>query len=153
MNIHKCDEAARWKAEVLQMMWARAKDHAAGPREAKDPTPMGHSLPWTPPSSEVPLPDVGWDAMGCHLPWMPSPLEVSPSLDATSSHRTPLPRDTGPVSIPTWQSLFLHAGPWRPAGVGCWSGKDTPPFPGRAGQGSSGQLFFLVRMPSGCRSP
>lgn len=30
MNIHKCNEAARWKAEVLQMMWAGAKDHAAG---------------------------------------------------------------------------------------------------------------------------
>lgn len=32
MNIHKCNEAARWKAEVLQMMWAGAKNHAAGAR-------------------------------------------------------------------------------------------------------------------------
>lgn len=30
MNIHKCNEAARWKAEVLQMMWACANNHAAG---------------------------------------------------------------------------------------------------------------------------
>lgn len=30
MNIHKCSEAARWKAEVLQMMWDGAKKHAAG---------------------------------------------------------------------------------------------------------------------------
>lgn len=32
MNIHKCNKAARWKAEVLQMMWASAKNHAAGAR-------------------------------------------------------------------------------------------------------------------------
>lgn len=91
MNIHKCDEAARWKAEVLQMMWARAKDHAAGPSEAKDPTPMGHSaLDTTLFGGATPG---CW--MGCH--GMPSALDAIPFGGVTLSGCHLQPSDATPT--------------------------------------------------------
>lgn len=79
MNIHKCNEAARWKAEVLQMMWAGAKDHVAGARaQARQRT----------------LPP--WDTIcpGCHPLWRCHPFGChQQQLHATPSHPMPPPWD------------------------------------------------------------
>ena len=79
MNIHKCSEAARWKAEVLQMMWDGAKKHAAGAGHSQ----MGGSGGLHP-TSPQPARGMGWDGMGwegmangCRHQ-MPPPLECIP---------------------------------------------------------------------------
>ena len=108
MNIHKCNEAARWKAEVLQMMWAGAKDHAAGARaRARQRTisPRDTICPGCHPLWRC-HPFGGATPSGCHqqasdatnrhwmtLSWDITPLELPPSLDATNSHQTSPPWD------------------------------------------------------------
>lgn len=105
MNIHKCNEAARWKAEVLQMMWAGAKNHSAGARAR-----VRHST-----LSQQDTIRPGGHLLGhatlcrcrspgrCHPLWTPPPnsrcrhltsaLDATTPLDATPSHQMPSPRD------------------------------------------------------------
>lgn len=106
MNIHKCNEAARWKAEVLQMMWASAKNHAAGARARERQSilpqqdticPGGHlsgdaalwrcHSPWRCHPLWVPPPNIR-----CRRHGMTSALDVTP-LDNTPSHQMPSPWD------------------------------------------------------------
>lgn len=69
MNIHKCSEAARWKAEVLQMMWDGAKDHAAGAGHRRDWRGGGRRGNATPPA----LPNLPAPIPGAKHP--PKPTE------------------------------------------------------------------------------
>lgn len=117
MNIHKCNEAARWKAEVLQMMWAGAKDHVAGARARA----RQRTLP-------------PWDAIcpGCHPLWRCHPFRCHQwPLDAINNHQMPPLWDViFPVYLPLWRCHPL----WMPLPAirchfhGMMSALDATPF-------------------------
>lgn len=123
MNIHKCSEAARWKAEVLQMMWDGAKKHAAGAGHSQTGGSGGLH-----PTSPQPARGMGWDGMGR------DGQRVPPS-DASSTRMHPhlpllrwlpwgwQPWAQGRIPLPCSGKLHYRTFPPAPRGAG-W---DTVP--------------------------
>lgn len=133
MNIHKCSEAARWKAEVLQMMWDGAKDHAAGAGHRRDWRGGGRRRNATPPA----LPNLPAPIPGAKHPPKPTEHEGLGWLCRYPPRGTPPVPGAAPLGGATPKGT-PPASPQKPTppdaspGLGCWGQPPRPPLP--AGQ-------------------